>query len=540
MSELDFPFSENYYRLVFEEAFDPILITDETGKILRANRQLALKFGYEPQELLGQALEALMPARFRNRHASQRSAFIKAPMARAMGEDSQLLGLKKDGTEFPIQISLSYFSDSEKNRIVAILRDISGRKRIENQNAFLAKIGDSLSYTMSCQERIQRVADAAVEALADACIISTLEGTSQKFRAVAVRSEEMRPYLETLASHVEPNQNKDYLLAHSIENLQTTLVSDVTPEFLRDEKTEPLLREQMTRMAVKSYLVVPMISNGKAIGTIVLLMTNSGRKFQTEDLGFFELVAGRCAVAVENAKLYLETTEAVSSRELVLSIVSHDLRNPVATINLSIEMLKSSKLLAESGQLKVIDKIQNATLMMEKLIADLLDFRRAQAGTFTLERAPTSVSMLIQDSIDTMTERLNGKRIRLAIDCSPTLKAISADRRRLIQVLWNILGNAIKFTPEDGEIKISAKLVGDSICLTVTDSGPGLRTEELPKVFDRFWQAAKSADLGLGLGLTIAKGIVEAHLGKIWVNSEIGHGCSFSFTIPCEACLAVT
>lgn len=524
--------SERNHRLFFEEAFDSILVADEGGKILRVNKQLTNKFGYSATELLGQPIEMLMPERYRIAHVPQRIAYSKAPRARAMGTGLQLFGRQKDGAEFPIDVSLSHISTGESIQMVAIIRDISARKRNEDREAFLSKISKMLSDTVDYRERVQRTADTVIETLADACVVSTLEGNSLKYRAIAVRDERLRPDLEAIVSQLQKIQERDCPSARVLKSLKSIVMTDVQSEYLDREKIEDSLRERLARLHVDSCLIAPMISHGKGIGTITFLRTNSGQHFSTDDLGFFELVASRCAVAVENAKLYNEAQEAIRSRELVLSIVSHDLRNPVATIDMSAQVLGNSELLAKTNQATVVERIRHSTAMMEQMISDLLDFSKAQAGTFTLQQAPISVSSLLDTALETMADRLSAKRIRLHIDYLPSTVMIYGDHRRLVQVLWNLIGNAIKFTPENGKIKVSATVSGDDVCLSVSDSGPGLTRDELPKVFDQFWQSAKTAQLGTGLGLAIAKGIVDAHRGKIWVESEKDQGCKFSFTIP--------
>lgn len=524
--------SEQNHRFFFEEAFDPILVTDATGKILRVNKQLEMKFGFEPAELLGQSLEILIPEKYRKDHIAHRTAYNIAPHARAMGAGGQLFGRKKDGSEFPIDVSLNSIEVNQVRQTIAIVRDITDRKRIEDQAKFLAKISKALSDTIDFLERIQRTADIAVESHADLCVISILEGESLNVAAVASNNMQGNNPASNRSSRFKLGDVAQESARLTINSLAPILVSTATRDFLIEEPDDLSLSCRRTMIDAACYLIVPMISHDRAIGTIAFVMTNSGRHYLTEDLSFFELVAGRCAVAVENAKVYRETQEAVKSRELVLSIVSHDLRNPISTIDMATQVLSDPTLLTRSTQSLLIQRIRNSATIMEKLVSDLLDFSKVQAGTFTLKTVPISISALLKASIETSAEKLAAKRIRLTTNDLTNETPIHGDFLRLVQVLWNLLGNAIKFTPEDGEISISAVESDNTIHFTVTDSGPGLTHDELPKVFDQFWQSAKTSQLGTGLGLTIAKGIVEAHHGKIWVESKSGEGCRFQFTIP--------
>jgi nitrogen-specific signal transduction histidine kinase/ActR/RegA family two-component response regulator len=261
-------------------------------------------------------------------------------------------------------------------------------------------------------------------------------------------------------------------------------------------------------------------------------MTDSGRKFSSIDLEFLTIVGKRFAVKLENAKLYRDAQEAIRARELVLSMVSHDLRNPIAVINMSAQILSDAEMLGKVNQELVIKKIQNSTEIMQKMIADLLDFSKAQAGSFSLEKYSIRLSPLIHSAIEPMTAKIKQKNLKLFMEVQESIPNLLGDHRRLLQVLWNLIDNAIKFTPPFGEIRVRAGIEKKFIKFMVADSGPGLELEEIPKVFNQFWQSSNTAALGTGLGLAIAKGIVEAHGGKIWVESEMGCGCRFYFTVP--------
>jgi signal transduction histidine kinase len=170
-----------------------------------------------------------------------------------------------------------------------------------------------------------------------------------------------------------------------------------------------------------------------------------------------------------------------------------------------------------------------------RLISDLLDVARIQAGGLAVEPVPVEAAALVQEALEAATPLANGKKLTLQPEMPEHLPAVCSDRDRVLQVFGNLIGNAIKFTPEGGRITVRADNEPHEVKFAVCDTGPGIPPEHLPHVFDRYWQAKSTRKLGTGLGLSIAKGIVEAHGGRIWVESELGKGAAFHFTLPLAA-----
>ena len=180
---------------------------------------------------------------------------------------------------------------------------------------------------------------------------------------------------------------------------------------------------------------------------------------------------------------------------------------------------------------ELADDIQRSVDDMHLLIDDLLDFARIHSATFSVETRADSLSRVVTAIVDRMKVPAKAKRQPLEVDLPPGLPEVAIDAHRIGQVLSNLIGNAMKFTPEGGTIRISAWQQGDAVAVCVRDTGLGIPPEHLSHIFDRFWQAPRTRHLGSGLGLSIAKGIVEAHGGTIWAESELGKGSSFSFTL---------
>lgn len=232
----------------------------------------------------------------------------------------------------------------------------------------------------------------------------------------------------------------------------------------------------------------------------------------------------------EDAKL----RSAILARDMILAVVSHDLRNPLASIALNAgcieRMCRSSKTEERAGH--YARSIGQSVERMRRLIEDLLDISRIEAGIFTVRMAECSAADVRKDVLHELRPQADAKGVRFEEKGGGNV-LLNCDRDRVVQVLSNLVGNALKFVPERiGVITVACEERGADVLFTVADNGPGIRAQELPHVFDRYWQGREKKQLGAGLGLAIARGIVGAHGGEIWVESVFGEGATFFFTIP--------
>jgi signal transduction histidine kinase len=270
--------------------------------------------------------------------------------------------------------------------------------------------------------------------------------------------------------------------------------------------------------------------DGEPIGQIILdVWAHRG------DDGFvLDQLARLVAGALENVRLYRAAQRAAQARDDVLAIVSHDLRNPLHTIVLSASYLAEVFLtdLPEAA-LQQTQIIRRAVDRANSLIQDLLDVSRIDAGGFSVSPEPIPPALLLRDAHEAMTPTAAAAQVTLTCQADPDLPDVMADSQRLQQVFSNLIGNAVKFTPAGGAVEVTARANGPlSVRFAVRDSGQGISEEHLPHIFDRFWQARHSTRTGAGLGLAIARGIVEAHGGSISAASEIGNGTEISFELP--------
>jgi signal transduction histidine kinase len=288
---------------------------------------------------------------------------------------------------------------------------------------------------------------------------------------------------------------------------------------------------------MQTYLAAPLVHAGETVGAMALHFKEAGA-LGAADRTFTLLLAQATATALHRARSYDAEQEKRRHAELVaqaradvLGVVAHDLRNPLSLIVTTTELLQEEDL-AEAQRRQVLDIARRAGKQMNRLIEDLLDTVQLESGKLSLVLEDVPVVSIFRQADETFRPMAEKRRLKLtAIPCEEGL-CVRADSLRVSQVLGNLLGNALKFTPEGGEVTFGAVRGEREVVFDVSDTGPGIPPEQVEHLFDQFWQARKNDKRGVGLGLTIAKGIVEAHGGRIWCHSVLGAGSTFSFMLP--------
>jgi PAS domain S-box-containing protein len=262
---------------------------------------------------------------------------------------------------------------------------------------------------------------------------------------------------------------------------------------------------------------------GKWMFTVVLRDVTARKQAEEEKAALLD--------AERQARLNAE--KASRLRDEVLGAVSHDLRNPLSVISMCAQALEADLGASDPRALELAATMKDAAGWMQRLIRDLLDVASIDAGVLSVQRKPSDLIITIVRAMEAFEAPAAEHRITLLTEVPEQLPPVSADVDRLLQVLSNLLGNAIKFTQPDGRVTVSASTADQEIMVSVADTGVGIPADELHLVFDRFWHAQKTSHVrGTGLGLAIAQGIIEAHGGRIWVESAPGSGSTFSFTLP--------
>jgi signal transduction histidine kinase len=282
---------------------------------------------------------------------------------------------------------------------------------------------------------------------------------------------------------------------------------------------------------MNSYISVVLTTRGRILGTITFF-TDTGRSLSADDVAMAEDLARRAATAIDNARLYDQAQRAVRVRDDMLAIVTHDLRAPLSAIVTAAALQVAAAADDENGK-RVrhrAESIQRAADHMSRLIRDLTDIGQMEAGRFTIERSPQNLSVLARYVIDTMQLTPAQRGCELKVDIIGAVPSIQADGDRIVQVLSNLVSNAVKVGAARVTVHLEARL--QDVLVTVSDTGPGISTDDVPHMFDRYWRAKSVGYKGTGLGLAISKQIVDAHGGRIWIESKPGVGSTFFFTVP--------
>jgi signal transduction histidine kinase len=293
---------------------------------------------------------------------------------------------------------------------------------------------------------------------------------------------------------------------------------------------------------MQTYLATPLVHAGETVGSIALHFREAAA-VGASDRSFTLLLAQAAATALHRARTYDSELEkrkhaevVAQAREDVLGVVAHDLRNPLNLIQMTVELIIDEELPVERRK-QMLDIGLRAAKQMNRLIDDLLDSVRMQAGRLSLDVEEVSVGTIIRQAEETFRPLAEQRHVHFetAVQDGVTVRA---DPARVSQIVGNLVGNAIKFTPEQGSVKLRATPDDKNVVFQVVDDGPGIPPDNMSHLFDNFWQARKSDRRGVGLGLAIAKGLVEAHGGKIWVESKVDHGSTFSFSLPTVGAIA--
>jgi PAS domain S-box-containing protein len=498
-------------------------------------------FGRIPRGMraLGAALQARRSIRLRDLREHPSFAAIPPEISSLIGvpivyDDHSRGGLylanKHGAAEFSEddRILAEMFADR-----VAIAIEVVRLRRIEQRERarfeLLAKTAPLLTESLAdYQATLQTIARAVIPALGDICAIDLVQEEGG-VRKVAIYSTDWSRQgdLEELLG----------VFRHVPADLWRVIE---TRRPLRCELEEPgrtgpadsEQRERLAKFGVTSWILAPMVLGERVIGVLRFCMVEPGRKFSDDDVSLAAEVARMAALAVNQATLYAAAQTAIDARNTLLSFIAHDVRNYLSTIRMGAELLSRAGPEGKRRKgCKQLDAIKRAAAQMERLIEGLRDASMIETGQFSVQKEPGDPAALADEAVRSFEPQAEAASVRLTSNVEGHPPRAHCDAMRVLQVLSNLLGNALKFTPSGGEIRITVKSASEGVCFSVSDTGCGIPEEQLARVFERHWRARPAARGSTGLGLYIAKGIVETHGGRIWVQSKVGEGTTFSFTL---------
>ncbi len=407
----------------------------------------------------------------------------------------------------------------------------------ERRARFLAGAAEKLASSLDSDEIMSLLATVCVPSLADLSAVDMLEADGRIERMEVAIADSTKSDLAQDLRQFPRSISERSLVSKALETGDPQLARDVTSAMLGELTQLPEHLRVLTELGLRSYMAVPLIARGKIIGVLLLVMLDSGRLFDHDDLTLAVDLARTASLSVDNARLYRQAQQATRARDDVLGIVSHDLRNPIHTIHMSASFLLETAAtgLPPTKLAPQLGIIRRSAMRANTLIGDLLDVTRIEAGSLAVDASPHDAASLLDESMAEMTAIATEKGVTLDYRWIGEPARVLADKGRIAQIVSNLVGNAIKFTPRGGSVSVSGEFATHNATFVVKDTGAGISAEHMPHLFDRFWQVNKKTRQGAGLGLFIAKGIVEAHGGELQVESTLGEGSKFSFTLPGKA-----
>jgi PAS domain S-box-containing protein len=424
--------------------------------------------------------------------------------------------------------------------VVLVLRDVTERRQAEARRRFIGEASWLLaSLALDYDGTLGSVAGLGVPRVADWCLVDVAEADGWLVRAAVAHVD---PARATMAGRLSEQRQtvtsaSGPAVARVLRGDPIGYIPEVIGQMMAASADDRAYAALLGGLGEDAAICVPLRARDRVLGAMTFVCAESGRTFGPEDAALARQLASSAALAIDNARLYREAQRVNRVKDEFLATLSHELRTPLNAILGWARLLRMGKL-EEAARARALETIERNAEAQAQLIEDLLDVSRIISGKFRVEVRPVNMPKVTEAAIDAVRLAAEAKAIALLpqIEAVPQL---AGDPTRLQQVVWNLLSNAIKFTPKGGRVEVRLCCVDSHVELTVTDNGPGIRTDFLPYVFDRFRQAdgtTTRAHAGLGLGLAIVRHLVELHGGSVRAHSDgEGRGAVFAVRLPVAA-----
>ncbi|HEX6590109.1 MAG TPA: PAS domain S-box protein [Longimicrobiales bacterium] len=564
--------SEERFRSLAENASDAMITIDARGRVVFANPAAVRLFGYEADELQHMHLSDLMPARFRDVHREAVRRYERTGRRRLDWGGTQLAGLRRDGREVPLEITLGEYVHDGARYYTGIMRDITERMHGERSQRLLVEAGRVLSASLDPQATLRGVARLTVAEMADWCVVYG-GGDAPEVIELASRDLVREIRLREMERRYPPA--KDGPVCRALRTGEPVLMSTVDAAERRTLAYGGAEHyELLCEVGCDSLLVVPLVTRGRTIGALALGQNERGPRYEERDVATARELAVRIAFAVDNARLYeaaraaraqaearaQEIERITESRARLVRGFSHDLKNPLGAAQGHADLLESGVLGAlQPRQRDSLGRIRTTIDDALGLIDELVELARAESGQLELRNDAVEAGMIAHEVVEEHMPRAEAKGLRLAIDNRPAPAAL-ADAARVRQIIANLVTNAIKYTHEGSvtvrvgterraaaelqAVTVAGRREGDDVLtpprpsaaasahapwvrIDVEDTGPGVTPEQQARMFDEFSRFSDE-EPGAGLGLAISRNLAEAMGGTISVRSRPGEGSCFT------------
>ena len=507
---------------IIDSSQDAIISKDLNSRITSWNKSAERMFGYTEAEMIGHYIHKLIPAE----RQSEEDKIIASLRAGQSVEHFETIRLSKDGRELRVSLMISPVRDAAGRVIGAskIARDITRQRLNEERLVVINEVGKSISAHLDEDKIMQVVTDATTklcEAAFGAFIYNKVDAGGRAYLLYALSGLSKEAFEKA-------GMPLDTAIFDQFFSGSNIVRSDNIQEDVRSGKLYPGHGMLEGLSPVVSFLAVPVVSpGGIVIGGLFFVHPRPAR-FNDEHESLITAVAAQAAIALDNAKLYEEINILNGKKDKFIGFASHELKTPLATIKGYLQLTEERKLPLTGYYPRLYKQIAR----LENIIAELLDVSRIQAGKLELRLQTLDLQSVIRDACEEIDH--TDRSIELTLPTEPI--QFVADPEKLHQVLANLLTNADKYSDPGKNVYIEARVLRDDIQISIRDHGIGIPKDQQDEIFAQFFRAStgRQKATGMGLGLYIAKEIIEAHKGKIWVDSTPGEGSTFYLSLPLQ------
>ncbi len=496
------------YRQLFLNAVEGMILVNHRGEIIEINPRISEMFGYDQEELLGQRVEVLIPDSLRKSHTQSREKFHSNPENRAMGIGMNLSGQKKDGSVFPVEISLNHFGAGNDLRIMALISDISKRVEIENK---IKELNEKL------EEKVEKRSQQLLQSqnLYVAIARNFPDGT------ISVFDKDLNYVFFEGKELYQAGIESDKLIGTSIKDRLPADVKDKIIAHLDDVfKGKSGSIEFETKDQVFEFNAVPLPKSDDSIEQILVVERNVTKQKRAEN-------------EILNALAQEKALNELKSR--FVSMASHEFRTPLSTVLSSVSLIQKYNDADNTEKIgKHVGRIKTSIQNLTGILNDFLSLDKLEEGKVRTNLVLVNLKEIIAEITDELELMLkSGQTINESIALEK--ENVIIDKQILKNILLNLTSNAIKYSPEESEIILDVELKNDLLKICVEDQGIGIPEEEQKHMFERFFRAKNVTNIGgTGLGLNIVKKYVELLNGSIKFKSELGKGTKFTVELPIE------
>jgi PAS domain S-box-containing protein len=522
--------AEQYMRSILDSIGDPLVVYDADWRFRYVNTAAAARMDLDglggPDQIIGRSVWDAYPDLVGSRYETE--------MRRARGDGVSVTFEEHNphtGTWFEVRCD-----PLPDGGLAALWKDVTARKRAEFSERLLASAGEVLATSLEHRSTFANIARLLVPALGDWCAIDILTGDGRIERAITHHSDPKRAaWGAELQRRMSPTVEDSWGIGRVIRTCDPEFLPELNEELLAAVAPSQQHLEIWREIGLRSGMIVPLSARGRTIGALSLLYAESGRRFSADDLALATEIARRAALAVENARLFQEASEASRAKSQFLAIMSHELRTPLNAI-IGYEDLLQAGIAGSINetQREQLARIRAGADQLLTLINQILSLSRIEAGREEVHAESLDLAELLGDSVQLLAPNAAKKGLQIAFQPPASAVTIRTDSGKLRQILLNLLSNAIKFT-DHGRIDVRLRADHDFVYVDVEDTGVGIDTDDHDRIFEPFVQVDPSQTRrhgGTGLGLPVSRELARLLGGEIIVRSEPGSGSTFVLRLP--------